>query len=217
MFRPPAARYAGQTPAQVDATFAQNSFWTVMLKDTAGAKDGWYWGDMATGMTLDGYDAPFNVFNAGFGTTCIRCHASAEKESTFSALDNIAGFPGKPIEFPVDDSWKSGTLAPWPDFESSHARSASNAQSPGKINPLQLDRPPELDDELLRFLKGFPSIPLVPLTSVQKIPGENYDRVVPPAGSPDTAVPLRPRPCGSPRGTCASSATSRRNPPTAVR
>ena len=40
--------------------------------------------------------------NEGFGLSCLHCHASAERELTFAALDNITGFPGNPLSYFVD-------------------------------------------------------------------------------------------------------------------
>lgn len=40
-FAPPAARYSSSSPAPQD--------WTVMIKDSAGSKDGWFWGEWYVG------------------------------------------------------------------------------------------------------------------------------------------------------------------------
>src|SRR6185295_9517802 len=109
--RPPAARYAGMTPEQVSAAFAAGGKdWTVMIKDSKASKDGWWWVELFTGMTFDSYAPPFDVFWGGYGTYCMRCHGAAEKESTFASLENIEGFPGTPITYEVDDSWKKVSL-----------------------------------------------------------------------------------------------------------
>ena len=101
-FTAPAARFQEKAPPAV-------TDWTIMIKDSKGSADGWYWAELWVGMTLDNHDFPFNYPNAGFGIYCTRCHASAEKEQTFSALNNIAGFPGEPLTFRVDDSWRNDT------------------------------------------------------------------------------------------------------------
>src|SRR6266496_2854209 len=104
-YRPPAARYAGlgedQLPTVTD--------WTIMLKDANGAKDGWFWGEFFDGMAFDDDQPPFQYPWAGFGLYCLRCHGTAETEQTFSSLNNIAGFPGQPIQFFDDGSWRSAT------------------------------------------------------------------------------------------------------------
>ena len=94
----PAAQYQLKAPPPV-------SDWTVMIKDTQGSKDGWYWAEIWDGQTIDNNNPPYAVPNAGFGLYCARCHASAEKDSTFVSLNNIKGFPGQPLGYFVDLSW----------------------------------------------------------------------------------------------------------------
>jgi len=119
-YRPPAARYANLSPDEVTARFAADGKdWTIMIRDAKGSADGWYWSELFTGMSFDSYAPPFNVFNGGFGLYCTRCHGAAEKVGTFAALENIKGYPGTPITYDVDDSWKKA-VAPVP----SHAPSA---------------------------------------------------------------------------------------------
>lgn len=103
-YRPPAARYAGLgLPPVTD--------WTIMLKDANGAKDGWFWGEFFDGMAFDDDQPPFRYPWAGFGLYCLRCHGTAKTEQTFSSLNNIAGFPGQPIQFFDDGSWRSAHAA----------------------------------------------------------------------------------------------------------
>lgn len=83
--------------------------WTVMIRRSSGSRDGWFWAEVYTktptskGMTFGGTQYP----NAGFGLYCLRCHASANVATTFAALDNIKGFPGEPLIFKVDDTWRT--------------------------------------------------------------------------------------------------------------
>ena len=62
-----------------------------MVKDKQGAYDGWYWSYHAAELFpgAPGIDYP----DSGFGLYCLRCHASAEKESTFIAVKNVEGDP----------------------------------------------------------------------------------------------------------------------------
>jgi hypothetical protein len=62
-----------------------------MVKDKKGAFDGWYWSYHAPNYTPEqpGIDYP----DSGFGLYCLRCHASAEKESTFITTKNVEGDP----------------------------------------------------------------------------------------------------------------------------
>ena len=99
MFPTPAARY---TDLAADGINDQLSMWTYMVRDRSGSKDGWFWGYHGTGDGVDGNEYPFNYPDAGFGQYCVRCHASAEKLFTFSALRNIAGEGGNPISYLVD-------------------------------------------------------------------------------------------------------------------
>jgi mono/diheme cytochrome c family protein len=92
------------------------SGWSVMVMDRGGdSKDGWWYSGMGArgsaelpdwlGANLDHSvpDAQHPYYsNFGLGT-CVRCHASAEKENTFSSLENITGTP---LQFRDDDSWR---------------------------------------------------------------------------------------------------------------
>ncbi|HKR62782.1 MAG TPA: cytochrome P460 family protein [Thermoanaerobaculia bacterium] len=153
-FDAPAARWETKPPASV-------SDWTIMIKDAKGAVDGWFWAELWVGMKLDDHQFPYNYPNAGFGIYCTRCHASAEKESTFSALNNIAGFPGEPIRFRVDDSWRDEA-----------SRSTHHAITPEAAPPTPLVEPDPT------FLATFPSLAPVVQTDVVKLPNETWDHVV---------------------------------------
>ncbi len=135
MYMPPAELYAelqrlmAQNPkpdCSKDETYQRLlsrliTAWTVMVKDSKGSHDGWFWAGpgaprMVNGRLqtikeaidsqLDDYD---NIAEAGFGLTCIRCHASADTDLTFSALRNIEGFSVHEnlLTFRVDNSWRN--------------------------------------------------------------------------------------------------------------
>ena len=159
-YPPPSARYAGMSDDQLPKV----SDWTIMIRDSKGSKDGWFWGEFFDGMKFDDDQPPFQYPWAGFGLYCLRCHATAEKELTFSALNNIKGFPGTPISFPDDGSWKTVAKA-----SAVHGKSFPlTALKPGRqANP--------------DFLQTFNAIPGVPFTSVQKMPSETYDNIPQPA------------------------------------
>ncbi|MEJ7607884.1 MAG: hypothetical protein WKF37_16835 [Bryobacteraceae bacterium] len=106
-YPPPAARYAGQPlPPVTD--------WTVMIWDPSGSKDGWYWGEFSSDpkfpMQFDNDQLPFNYPSAGFGIYCLRCHSTASNNFTFASLRNIQGFPGQPVTYPDDGSWRGEPL-----------------------------------------------------------------------------------------------------------
>ena len=67
--------------------------------------------DEAIESALDNYDYPFPFPASGIALgTCQRCHASAASELNFSSLNNILGFPGQPIRFRNDDTWRNPEL-----------------------------------------------------------------------------------------------------------
>ena len=99
--------------------------WTVMVKDSKGSHDGWFWSNPYANdanpdrrpVPVNNHEYPFNHPESGFGHYCVRCHAATQSpdstspdkdnEFTFSSLRNIQGFPGEPIIFRVDDSWRA--------------------------------------------------------------------------------------------------------------
>jgi len=109
---PSAAQYEGWSDAQIHQYFFANFDWTFMIRDRAGAADGWYWGEIFKGQTNDSYlpdpktpNVIPAVFNTGFGLYCVRCHGSAESLLTFSSTTNMKGQPGLPLRFRDDLSW----------------------------------------------------------------------------------------------------------------
>lgn len=107
MYEPPAARY--QESGDIVPTQ-----WTVMVRDTNGSHDGWFWTYFSSNpdnneppipQQPDSDDFPFNYPDSGFGVYCVRCHASAAEDLTFATTANIEGFPGEPLVYEVDDSW----------------------------------------------------------------------------------------------------------------
>ncbi|HEV7241857.1 MAG TPA: hypothetical protein VGQ36_21680 [Thermoanaerobaculia bacterium] len=149
----PAAQWENATPPPVND-------WTIMIKDAKGSVDGWWWAELWVGMSFDDHQWPFQYPNAGFGIYCVRCHASAEKESTFSALNNIEGFPGDPLTFRVDDSWRDETARA--------ARHATVAAAPPPT-PIVAPNP--------SFLQTFRSLGPIDPNTVQRIPNETWDHV----------------------------------------
>lgn len=95
------------------------SGYTIMVKDSKGSKDGWFWSFVAPkeGKTIDQMvNAQLTTYNkpldSGFNLPCTRCHGSAALESTFSSLHNIKGFEEENnlLEFQTDVSWKTQGL-----------------------------------------------------------------------------------------------------------
>jgi cytochrome c553 len=149
--------------------------WTVMIKDSKASKDGWFWGGLWTSTPAmprpsDSYKPPFNVLNEGFGLSCLHCHASSEKESTFASTNNIKGFPGNPVGYFIDNSWRTpssfgAVLSALAHVPPEHKKVPASAKP-------QVGQP--ADSEFLKFFKG--TLP----TSVEDLlvmPAETYDHV----------------------------------------
>lgn len=184
-FPPPAGRYRFNAPPPV-------SDWTVMIKDKQGSADGWYWAEIWDKQCADNNDPPFAMRNAGFGLYCTRCHASAEKEHTFSSLNNINGHPGEPLNYYDDNSWfyaptppPTPTPTPPPPCRETGGHTSFTPavrHDPGKsdederLEPLRVPPPPVPSmTPNPKFVAYYDSIK--PVTNPQKLPGESYDHV----------------------------------------
>ena len=184
-YSPPAARYQLQPPAGING-------WTIMIKDSKGSQDGWYWAEIWDAQCVDNNNPPFAYPYAGFGLYCVRCHASAEREHTFTYANNIKDFPGDPDSYFVDLSWATASVnshAPasgQPCSESAasdrdvatagHNTDASDVQEQALFRQMAALRPSTVNPKFVAF---YNSIAPVPLNKVQKFPGETYDHVVP--------------------------------------
>lgn len=108
-FQEPAARHEGKTEEEIWASLKS---WTVMVKDSKGSYDGWFWSNPGKGRDpVNEHETGYPHPESGFGHYCVRCHASATssgqiQEYSFASLRNIQGFPGEPVLFRVDDSWQ---------------------------------------------------------------------------------------------------------------
>ncbi|MCB1050824.1 MAG: hypothetical protein H6510_05420 [Acidobacteria bacterium] len=133
MFTPPAVLYQdlANDPKYADPAAYQKlinqliSAWTVIVRDRQASKDGWFWanpGAPGQGESIEKaiqrqLDTLTQPPNSSFGAPCLRCHASAENQFTFSALRNIQGFmpDQEPLRFLVDTSWRSAAhFKDWP-------------------------------------------------------------------------------------------------------
>jgi hypothetical protein len=155
-------------PAKQDTTL---NGWTVMVKDKRGSFDGWYWSYHAPGYTpaQPGIDYP----DSGFGLYCLRCHASAEKESTFITPKNVEG---DPISFNI--LVPTMQAHPPPVTKEEHAKVATT--NPVPKGPFA--EPRQTPDE--NFLRLFRNIALPVASQVKAFPGEALDEVVSNAGGP---------------------------------
>lgn len=184
-YSPPAARYQLQPPSGVNG-------WTIMIKDSKGSQDGWYWAEIWDAQCVDNNKPPFAYPYAGFGLYCVRCHASAEREHTFTYANNIEGFPGDPDSYFVDLSWATASVsshAPAPAQPCSesavsdrdvptggHNTDASDVQEQAIFRQMAALRPSTFNPKFVAF---YNSIAPVSLNKVQKFPGETYDHVFP--------------------------------------
>ena len=198
-YSPPAARYQLQPPKGING-------WTIMIKDSKGSQDGWYWAEMWDAQCVDNNNPPFAVPYAGFGLYCVRCHASAEKEHTFTYSNNIKGFPGDPDSYFVDLSWASlpvsghGPAPAQPCSEAAesdrdvptagHNPDATDVQEQQLFRKMATLTAPTVDTKFVTF---YNSIKPVSLDKVKKFPGETYDHIFPrnigPAGSQSAPSP----------------------------
>ncbi|HSR50279.1 MAG TPA: hypothetical protein VLV83_05585 [Acidobacteriota bacterium] len=209
MFSPPAARYQEMRqkieaqypddPAKAEQVYeaalqASLKAWTVMVKDQSVSKNGWFWANPAPGSSPDGYGPPFSFPASGTALgTCLRCHASAVNETTFSSLANIAGFEdqGDPLQFRVDNSWRTD-LAPQErpaggqgetqliDDFFFHRPESERGRTPVTTTPLSAPNPDFLAvfSPIVTDPEGKPTTILQPSAShVQSFPGQWADHV----------------------------------------
>ncbi|EPX85991.1 hypothetical protein [Salipiger mucosus] len=165
--------------------------WTVMVRDSALSHGGWFFAGIGQSAEVDSFDAPFAPASGQAADgMCMRCHASSAEELIFSSLENVEGYPGEPLIFRVDESWRDMEgFPPGPFnlppaqrpamgqseaalirdvFHSDAAFAASNKTgdtSPTKINPA--------------FAEAFPPTGgiSIPVSQVQTMPSEWLDHV----------------------------------------
>ncbi len=146
---PPAGRYTSLGENQLAPTD-----WTVMIRRSSASRDGWFWAEVyLPGMTFGGVQYP----NAGFGLYCLRCHASANDAATFASLSNIKGFPGDPITFKVDDSWR--TPPPWA-LASTAPKVVDTEHEKNKLQPTLISRHVSAPTGAPLAIRPFPPEPL---------------------------------------------------------
>jgi hypothetical protein len=171
----PAARY-WNTP---DDQLGCSNDWTFMIKNSAASKDGWFWGEVWNSQSSPmNFNDPFQYPNTGFGLYCVRCHASAEKESTFSTLNNIKNAPGWPLTYRVDDTWMS-VAAKMP---------GKCGGGPSGADALALGEYPTHAQNAALESRVVPHVQLTslppPEAHIQSFPPEPLDKVVSSSGGP---------------------------------
>ena len=189
-FEAPAVRYDGMDDDQL---FDHLASWTVMVKDARGSHDGWFWSNPGKDQrVVDNHQYPFDHPISGFGIYCVRCHASthtdgATNEYTFSSLRNIEGFPGEPLLFRVDDSWRQKEHHEVPvaqevtTADSNEHLLAEIQLASVSSHPRCSESPhPELCNPKLnqQFLRMFPTVGARPRDEVLHFPPITHDWVV---------------------------------------
>ena len=181
-FKAPAERHRGKTEEELWDSLES---WTVMVKDSSGSHDGWFWSNPVKGQcSTDPHRYPFDYPASGFGQYCVRCHAATHtpgtkpadsaNEFTFASLRNIAGFPGTPLEFRVDASWRE----PLDKGQTTAASSKhpSHDSHPKCARPKTPERPTHHVNA--EFLRTYKSIKPVDIAEVSHLPPVSHDWVV---------------------------------------
>src|SRR6266568_6935117 len=149
----------------------------VMVRDSKGSYDGWFWGwygwGPKSGWSVDWPPPKGSPYPAmGFGQYCTNCHASARDNSTFSALKNIKGEPGEPLvflsqNFFIDPSWQSLQM---------------RMQSAGAKDAAAADNDPDYDPAFLKLFWSHGGPPT--RSEAAAMPSESYDSVWPKPDEP---------------------------------
>jgi hypothetical protein len=224
-YPPPAAQYRGKSDDQL-----QPHDWTIMIRKAAASHDGWFWAELYTKVVppLSPTNGPMSFGgvgypNASYGLYCVRCHASADKAMTFASLRNVKGYPGDPILYYVDDSWRTPPpkvalaalepIAAHTAAESQHPRNVKTLAKPVAVVPEAIRQtfPPEPYDQMVTRPTHAPRVHF--LTSDQCMschsaatgaiagptmwltPPPNWSPTMPPA-PPGTPAPTAPPPYG---------------------
>ena len=156
-------------PAKQDAKLRG---WTVMVKDRKASFDGWYWSYHAPGYTPD--NPAIDYPDSGFGLYCLRCHASAAKESTFIDVRNVEH---DPITFRISSPPPIPGAVAEPPKNEHQKMSETSPFAAGQFAKPRLSPDPN-------FLKLFAGLSVVSPKAVKSFPGESLDHVIPEAGGP---------------------------------
>lgn len=175
MYAAPAIKYRGLTDEQIADSLGM---WTVMIRDSGASWDGWYWGSYNTGQAIDepeyyDPDKGFRPAHSGFSTYCLRCHAAPEDDLTFSALDNVKGEPGNPIQYAYDESWMPTDTTP-DEFYGEHSPAFHDkiAVKMAKLRSVKAKNP-----NFKRFTRFFKEQQPVDRKDVEVIPPRTFDHV----------------------------------------
>jgi len=181
MYTAPAARCAGR---DIDHLRPANGI-AYMVRDAGASQDGWFWGyfgffDGADDPNIDWpaprSDRPLNAPPyAGFGQYCVNCHASAVDNSTFSALANVAGYPGEPLVFLSHDWVLDQVQGDVPEHVPAPAHDAP---------PIPNSTPLATVPPAFSAIFTLPPDSKPPSVAAITLPSQTYDNVWMKAGSP---------------------------------
>jgi hypothetical protein len=198
MYPAPAARCDRFAPEQLKPPGSTGV--AFMVRDSRGARDGWFWGAWWDSFQPDWPARGTGLQAMGYGLYCLNCHASAQ-QGTFADLKNIAGFPGEPNRylaqsFVFENRLADGAVTP----KGAAAEPAPSAQFSDRARAA-----PERDlsfhravlansarQQPLAAAQGYPPAfrarypnPQPPdAHSVQALPSQTYDHVWMPAEGP---------------------------------
>lgn len=185
MWQPPAQQYT-DTPevflkgGKINPQFAG---WAIMIKDSQGSLDGWFWGYYYPGQAPD-WPAGVNMANMGFGQYCLNCHASTTDESTFSSLRNVKGAPGHPLTFTTQEA----PLESGPIFKShvtTHGKRGSQDEDDNDCSKLSgdiIDCTEYKNNRISKPLTTYPKDFLSIYAAISKPPKQTGVQALPPAG-----------------------------------
>src|ERR1051325_10906748 len=171
MYTPPAAACMAINPMYLKATEKGAA---IMVRDSKGAYDGWFWSGYGWGPPDPDWPAPpGNRYPyMGFGQYCTNCHASAKDNQTFASLKNMEGEPLVFLSqnFFLDPSWRS--------LQQRIAQAgAKDAAAAGKD--------PDYDPAFTKLYWSLGGPP--PREQIVNMPSETYDNVWVKPGEPTAA------------------------------
>ena len=156
----------------------------VMVRDSAAARDGWFWGAVGwAGWTPDWPPAASNSPPfAGFGQYCTNCHASAVDNQTFASLSNIREQPGTILNFLSENFFQTQSDQIFTRFTQVLQHEKPREQA--LYGPVTAPPPPTAETGLLDALRLAGGNTRAPPTGIN-MPSQAFDHVWIPGQGPD--------------------------------
>lgn len=185
MYPAPAAACRGIDVGRLQPTSGA----AVMVRDSKGSHDGWFWGWFGwEGWEPDWPAQAGNGYpNMGFGQYCVNCHASAKDNSTFAALRNIKGEPGRPLAF-LSQHWFQGRTTQQDDNFAALLNHLRVVQESDDRTPQGAAASPVYNPHFVKFY-GLP-FTRPERASALAMPSQTYDNVWARAGTPKALQPF---------------------------